>query len=163
MLRILSIPKPKLLNLRPYFVIFLCAILAAGCKKDSGCTKFGTDNYNPEAVIDDGSCIETRDKFLGNFQINSDCFVDNYMRTISVTSERYAVTISNLADTLGTVNANVFGTDITIELQSLGTGITVEGAGLYIEENQLSISYRIRDTRSGTEVIHDCFEVCTKQ
>ena len=141
----------------------MCAILASGCKKDSGCTEFGTDNYDPEAVIDDGSCIETRDKFIGDFLVSSDCFAADYARTISVTSERYSVTISNLADTLGTVNADVFGTDITIVLQAIVPGLTVEGAGLYTEENQVSISYRIRDTRSGTEVIHDCLEVCTKQ
>lgn len=156
-------PKPKRVTFRPFLAIFLCAILASACKKDSGCTQFGTDNYDPEAVIDDGSCIETRDKFLGDFQVSSDCFADNYMRVISVTSEQYTVTISNLADTLGTVNAQVFGTDITIEPQILGTGISVEGAGLFVNENQLSLSYRIRDSRSGTEVIHDCFEVCTKQ
>jgi len=136
--------------------------LCAGCKKDSGCTEFGTDNYDPEAVIDDGSCIETRDKFLGNFQVSSDCIADDYARAIEVTSERYAVTISNLADTLGTVRADVFGANITIALQTLGTGITVEGAGVYVEENQISLSYRIRDSRSGTEVIQDCFELCTK-
>ena len=162
-MRTLPRPKPKLLTLRPYLAIFLCAILASGCKKNSGCTEFGTDNYDPEAVIDDGSCIETRDKFLGNFQVSSDCIADDYMREVSVTSKRYTVAISNLSDTLGTVNAEVFGTDITIELQSLGTGITVEGAGLYVEENTISISYRIRDSRSGIEVIYDCFEVCTKQ
>lgn len=162
-MRTLSRPKPKLLTLRPYLAFFLCAILVSGCNKDSGCTKFGSDNYNPDAVIDDGSCIETRDKFLGNFQVSSNCIVDDYARQISATSKRYTVTISNLADTLGEANAEVFGTDITIEPQSLGTGITVEGAGLYVEDNIISLSYRIRDSRSGTEIIHDCFELCTKQ
>ena len=162
-MRILPRPKPVFLTLRHSFAFFLFAFLAYGCKKNSGCTEFGTDNYDPEAVIDDGSCIETRDKFIGDFRVNSDCFAADYTRTISVTSERYSVTISNLADTLGTVNAGVFGTDITIEPQSLGAGITIEGAGIYVEENQVSLSYRIRDSRSGTEVIHDCFEVCTKQ
>ena len=162
-MRTLPRPKPKRVTFRPYLVIFLCAILVSGCKKESGCTKFGTDNYDPEAVIDDGSCIEARDKFLGDFQVNSDCIADNYQRTISITPSRYVVTISNLADTLGTVDADVFGNDITIALQSLGTGISVEGAGLYIEDNQISLSYRIRDTRSGIEIIHDCFELCTKQ
>lgn len=151
------------MTFKPYLVFFLSALLVTGCKKESGCTKFGTDNYNPDAVIDDGSCIEARDKFLGDFVVNSDCISSVYTRTISATAQRYVVTLSNIADTLGSIDAHVAGTEITIEPQIIAENISIEGAGLYVEENQISISYRIRDMRSGTEVIHDCFELCTKQ
>lgn len=72
------------------------------------------------------------------------------------------VVISNLADTLGAVDARVYGDNITIELQTVQPSITVEGAGVYSEENAISLSYRIRDSRSGTEVITDCLEWCSK-
>jgi hypothetical protein len=141
-------------------IILLVAV--SSCKKNAGCTDFGTENYDPEAIINDGSCILIRDKFLGNFQVSSDCFSSNYSRTISITQNEYVVTISNLADTLGNVEAHVYGNNITIEPQSVHTSIIIEGAGVYVEENQISLSYKIRDSSSGTEVIHDCFELCTK-
>jgi len=147
--------------LRFLWTILLLAFISS-CKKQAGCTDFGTENYDPEAIIDDGSCILVRDKFLGSFQVSSDCFSDDYLRTISVTQNKFIVTISNLADTLGNVEAQVYGENITIERQSVSTSITVEGAGVYTEDNKISLSYRIRDLRNGSEVIHDCFELCTK-
>ncbi len=137
-------------------------ILFAGCKNE-GCTDFGAENYDPEAAINDGSCILTRDKFLGLFQVSSDCFADDYFRTISATQNEYLVVITNLADTLGDVEARVFGKNITIDVQTVGNMITIEGAGVYVEDDAISITYRVRDSRSGTEVIHDCMEWCAKQ
>ena len=132
------------------------------CKKYSGCTEFGSENFDPKAVVDDGSCIHLRDKFIGNFSVNSDCFADNYRRTFAEAVDDYSVIISNLADTLGSVQAQVYGKNLTIELQTIQPSITVEGAGVYTEENAISLSYRIRDSRNGTEVITDCLEWCSK-
>jgi len=145
-----------------YALLFLIATAINGCKKHSGCTEFGSENFDPEAIVDDGSCIHIRDKFIGNFSVNSDCFSNNYNRNITETQDEYMVVISNLADTLGAVDARVYGDNITIELQTVQPSITVEGAGVYSEENAISLSYRIRDSRSGTEVITDCLEWCSK-
>ncbi len=136
--------------------------LVVSCKKHTGCTEFGSENFDPEAVIDDGSCIHIRDKFIGNFTVNSDCFADNYQRTIVEAIDDNTVVISNLADTLGSVNARVYGENITIELQTVQPSVKVEGAGVYTEDDTISISYRIRDSRSGTEIITDCLEWCSK-
>ena len=142
--------------------IFLIATAFIGCKNE-GCTNFAAENYDPDATSNDGSCILTRDKFLGEFNVNSDCFANDYPRNISTTQNEYVVVISNLADTLGDVQASVFGENITIELQTISNLITVEGAGVYVTENQtISMTYRIRDNRNGMEVIHDCFETCSK-
>lgn len=137
-------------------------MIAVGCKKNAGCTKFGTENYDPDAVINDGSCILVREKFLGTFEVTSDCFENSYLRSISATTSEFVVTISNLADTLGTVQARVYGENITIDLQPIQTGVSIEGAGVFMEEGRISISYRIRDSRSGVELIRDCFEFCDK-
>ncbi len=134
------------------------------CKKNAGCTEFGAENYDPEAVVNDGSCIAVSDKFVGSFQVNSNCFADNYIRQITATSNDYIVVISNLADTLGSVEAHVAGLNITIDEQTVGTFITVEGAGIYVAENNaISLSYRVRDSRTGTAIISDCLEWCSKQ
>ncbi|MCF8278430.1 MAG: hypothetical protein K9J17_17010 [Flavobacteriales bacterium] len=144
------------------FWLLLIGMAAVGCKENAGCTEFGSENYDPDAVINDGSCISVRDKFIGSFDVSSDCISANYNRTISAALNESTVTISNLADTLPEVEAKVFGQNITIESQSVHPSITVEGAGVFTEDSTLSISYRIRDNRSGIQVIHDCFEVCTK-
>ena len=153
--------KPSITELRLVWLL-LIVTLASACKKNAGCTKFGTENYDPDAIVDDGSCILARDKFLGQFNVSSDCFSDNYQRTISATSDEFVVTISNLADTLGNVDARIYADNITIDLQTIRTGVTIEGAGVFQEEGVVSISYRIRDSRSGIEIIHDCFEQCDK-
>lgn len=69
-----------------------------------------------------------------------------------------------MVDTLGSVEAHVTGINITIDVQTVGTFLTIEGAGVYVEENDaISMSYRVRDTQTGTEIIHDCVEWCSKQ
>ncbi len=153
-----------IIGLRPVFTLLLVFIGMAGCKQHSGCTEFGAENYDPDAVLNDGSCIAVSDKFIGNFSVSSDCFQDDYNRQITATSDDHLVIISNLADTLGNVQAQVAGVNITIDVQTVGTFITVEGAGVYVKDNDaISMSYRVRDTRTGTEIIHDCIEWCSKQ
>ncbi len=144
-------------------VFVIAAFFLNSCNRKEGCNAFGAENYDSEATIDDGSCIEVRDKFLGSFIVSSDCFTQSYLRTIEITSERFIVSISNISDTLGLVNARVSMNNIIIDPQIVRNGITIDGAGVYdTTANAVSLSYRIRDIRSGTEVIHNCLEWCTK-
>ncbi|MFC2176097.1 hypothetical protein ACFLR1_03920 [Bacteroidota bacterium] len=115
-----------------------------------------------QAVVNDGSCIEVRDKFLGKFSVSSDCFGKNYTREITSGEERFGVVISNLADTLGQVEAWVSGLNITIDSQTISSNIIIEGAGVYETEDVIALSYRIRDSRSGKEILYDCLERCVK-
>jgi hypothetical protein len=133
-----------------------------GCDKNSGCTQFGSENFDPDAITDDGSCIHIRDKFIGTFVVTSDCTSGQYEVLISEAQDDYTVAISNLADSLETLEARVYGDNITIDRQVIGTGVTIEGAGTYVEEATVSLSFRIRDTRSGSQVITDCLEWCSK-
>jgi len=151
---------------RSFIALPLVLTLVLGldsCGKDAGCNVFGAENYSPDAVIDDGSCIEVRDKFIGQYSVTSDCMVGAYLRTIRETSDRFIVEITNIGDTLGTVTAEVAGPNITIHVQPVRNNVTVEGAGLYFpEENKLSISYTVRDSRSGSLVAFDCLDNCLK-
>jgi len=147
------------LNLGTAALILMLSV-SYGCKKHAGCTKFGSENYEPDAVIDDGSCIHVTDKFIGSFSVRSDCFVQPYERTIDRTTEEFVVTITRIADTLGTAKARVYANNITIDRQTLRPGISVEGAGLF-KNGVISLSYRIRDVRTGSEYITDCLETCT--
>jgi len=143
--------------------LLMVILLLASCGKDRGCNRFGSENYDPDAVIDDGSCIEMRDKFLGLYSVSSDCRAGAYLRSVSETSDRFIVEVTNIGDTLGTVTAEVIANNITIERQTVRTNVTVEGAGIYDSDlNQLSLTIRIRDRRSGTEVITNCLDRCSK-
>ena len=142
--------------------LLLFTVFGFGCKQESGCTEFGSDNFNADAIVDDGSCIPARGKFLGNFQVSSDCFTSLYSTVISEEANDYEVTISNLADTLVDIKAEVFLKEITIENQVVGLGVSIEGAGISISEDTISLSYRIRDVRGGTEQVFDCFEELTR-
>lgn len=141
------------------------ALLLVGCGKQRGCNVFGTENYDPEAIVDDGSCIEMREKFLGQYVVTSDCINGAYIRTISETSDRFIVEISAIGDTLGKVKARVSGANLVLEpeRQTVRSFVTVEGAGLFDEENGiLNMSVRIRDSRTGTLVITNCLDRCVK-
>lgn len=48
--------------------IFGMTLLGTSCDDISGCTDRTADNYNPDAVRDDNSCINARDKFLGVYK-----------------------------------------------------------------------------------------------
>lgn len=137
------------------------AFTITSCKKEVGCTKFGSDNYNPDAIIEDGSCILARDKFLGTFNVQSDCS-DNYVLEIIPTVNDSKVLILNLADSLGEIEANIYDQNITIEQQQLNQFVTVEGAGVHLAEDSVSLSFRIRDFRNGGPDIYDCFELFLK-
>ncbi|MBI1289282.1 MAG: hypothetical protein GC178_17075 [Flavobacteriales bacterium] len=147
----------------PYICIGIFMLFAAsGCKKNAGCTQFGSENYNPDAVFDDGSCILERDKFLGTFHVSSDCQND-YSCVISEGPGDFKVVFLGLADTLGEVDAKVYGQNITIEQQVVNSHVTIEGAGVYVADNGISLSYRMRYNSGGTETIYDCLESMTKQ
>lgn len=133
-----------------------------GCNRNSGCTEFGSENYDSDAVVDDGSCVNFRDKFIGVFNVNSDCITDGYQLTIQEGQSDNEVTISNLSDTLNVLTARVYGDNITIDLQTVATSVNLEGAGVYVDTNAISLSYRFRDSRTGAEVQTDCIEWCSK-
>lgn len=63
------------------FLLFFCLLLVGACSSDEdieGCTNPSSDNYNPSATIDDGSCLLERDIFLGNYQgAFADCSPNN--------------------------------------------------------------------------------------
>ena len=144
-------------------MLFVFTVFAVGCKQEDGCTKFGSDNYNPDAVIDDGSCIPARDKFLGDFRVTSDCFDNPYTISISEEIDEREVIISTLSDTLSDIKGIVVLQDITIERQTVGIGISIEGAGTSISQDTIELSYRIIDVRNGNEQTYDCFEELVRQ
>jgi hypothetical protein len=51
-----------------HVLLFSGALLALNsCLPEPGCMDLTAENYNPEAEENDGSCIDSRDKLIGNF------------------------------------------------------------------------------------------------
>ncbi len=79
--------KIQFLNARTFLQLSMLILIGAmlslqSCKKDkpepiAGCMDPQSDNYNPDAEVDDGNCVPWREKFLGTFTLNGGtCITD---------------------------------------------------------------------------------------
>jgi hypothetical protein len=59
-------------------VLMLAMTIFSGCEEETGCTERNSDNYNPDAVREDGTCINSRDKFLGVYRTIHVCDLDTF-------------------------------------------------------------------------------------
>jgi hypothetical protein len=145
--------------------IALLALLAltSGCAVE-GCTNPFSDNYNPEATEDDGSCVLAREKFLAQYSVTEACPSGNYsfnMNIAASTTADDAVILNNLGDFGQAVNGTVSGTSITIPNQNIsdqGFTISINGSGS-INGNLLIINYSYDFSGTG----ETCSMNCTKQ
>lgn len=143
----------------------LLALLAltSGCAVE-GCTNPFSDNYNPEATEDDGSCVLAREKFLAQYNVNEACPSGNFTYTINIvasTTADNAVIINNLGGSNAPVNATVDGNSITIPNQNItsqGLAISLNGSGA-LNGNLLIINYTFNLAGGG----ESCSMNCTKQ
>jgi len=56
--------------MRTFFVCTLLiavVVFASSCNNSTGCIEATADNFNAEAKKDDGTCIPSRDKLIGNY------------------------------------------------------------------------------------------------
>lgn len=134
----------------------------SGCSKQQGCTDFSSPNYNPDALVDDGSCIPMNQKFLGTWDVQSDCSDVGYYRSITPHQDKFGVSVTNLGRNLGAVSARISEDNITIPSQSVSAFIVIEGAGVMLSNGFMRLSYRVRDSSSGQVVIYDCMDEMSK-
>ena len=78
--------------MKPYFKIItyrfiFCLSLSTttSCSK-KGCTNPKSDNYNPDAKKDDGTCVPWRNKFIGSFSSVDDCTTTGSIYTLTITN-----------------------------------------------------------------------------
>ncbi|MFT4525962.1 MAG: hypothetical protein ACI85F_002120 [Bacteroidia bacterium] len=71
--------------LTPVFsvLILIVGLGLTGCEEEIGCTNRNSDNYNPDAVRDNGTCINARDKFLGVYRAVHVCDLDTFNGELS--------------------------------------------------------------------------------
>lgn len=120
------------------------------CDKIEGCTDPTAENYNPEAELENATCVTQRRKFTGLFGASDGCNIapaaQNYFVEIRNSNFNLDdILIFNLGDFFANaVVATVNRTEFTIERQDPdadGHYITGEGS---IVGNQITLQYRIR-------------------
>lgn len=149
----------------------------SGCEEEVGCTNRRADNYNPDAVTDDGTCINARDKFLGIYSVLQICWPDTLLpqpRYITVAEddlrveEKDDVKLLNFAfDSLTsvTIRALIDKNTLTIPRQDLGVGennipMVFTGEGHIDDDRYLTILYSIH-LPNGDPVRENCVIFCT--
>lgn len=133
------------------FVVAVLAILSTGmltsCQPE-GCTDPQSDNYDPKAKVNDGSCVPWRDKFTGNFSGNNAC-AGSPEQVISIVvtpsgSQDDGIVISVPSAGL-LFTAKVASTDgISIPQQTISyqnSTVDITGSGILKNGTELNISY----------------------
>ncbi len=143
----------------PYFICF--ATIFGSCSQKEGCTEFGAENYDPDAVMNDGSCVRIYDKFVGDYMVDSDCFDEFYGLKITRTNDEYIVSIEGLADTLPPIDAEIIAGDLVIRQLEIRHHVYLEGAGKAIDGG-ISMSYHVRDESGSQTTYQDCLQWCSE-
>ncbi len=164
--------RKALNHIIPALVVVACGmtIVLSGCREETGCTNRKADNYNPDAVRDDGSCINARDKFLGVYRILHINWPDSFPNYLDGTPRYMVIAEDNLREVKDDIKFLNFGQDsitvralvdknfITIPRQNLSSGnlkLIYWGEGHIDDDYHLTILYNTT-LEDGTSVCKDC-------
>jgi hypothetical protein len=147
-------------------------VVMTSCREEVGCANRTADNYNPDAVRDDGSCVSARDKFLGVYDVLHICWPDTMLptpryMTIAEDDLRVAeddVKLLNFGADSITVRALVNKHFLTIPSQNLsvrGVPMKFKGEGHIDNEGYLTFLYSTW-LMNGQIVSEDCVIFCQR-
>lgn len=165
--------KGKLKRISPMLMLLAALATASclsSCKEEVGCTTRTSDNYNPDAVRDDGSCINARDKFLGIYSILHINWPDSFPNHLNPQVRYMTIAQDDLREQEDDIKILNFGSDsltvralvsrhtIRIPRQDLsvrGIPMTFRGEGHIDDNGYLTILYSTWLTSNGQPVITD--------
>lgn len=143
------------------FMAALPALLAASlsmtaCQKEKGCKDSSSINYNPDAVVDDGSCEYPYTRFLGTYAVtenysSSGCGSgsDSYTLIISEGSYYSEIIVTGLGGGMASVKFIVEGNTMQSPYQEavnspIGYLDLDEGIGV-LSGNTIILNYTVDD------------------
>ncbi|MDX2283453.1 MAG: hypothetical protein NW241_04790 [Bacteroidia bacterium] len=144
----------------PALLAALVLTFASGCKPE-GCTDANADNFDPDAQVDDGSCVLAREKFIATYNVNEACPSGNFTYSITITASSTGtngVIVSNFGNFGQPVNGTVNGSSISIPSQTVtasGVAVTVNGTGS-INGTILTINYQYNFAGGGESCTMNC-------
>lgn len=133
----------KIVYLRFVIVSLITLSIIGACKKEEGCTDELSENFNPDAVIDDGSCIYARDKYLGTYNAVQACVYDgdtSYVMEITQGPNVDEIIFENFFNLNVNIVAKVVKNNFSFKDEQ--KGIVFEGDG-YIVNDKVSISFEV--------------------
>ena len=135
------------------FLIISITLIFSSCKKEMGCIDPSAYNYNPDAQVDDGSCIAT---VLGCLESNA----INYSLDANVSDESclYAFNIAqgvwNITPDCDEIEIPLIGTiSLNDQLPETIEVLGQEDSTLYIEIDDISINGQVDN--SGNVIVHE--------
>lgn len=109
-----------------------------------------SDNYDPEAKKDDGSCTPWRNKFIGTYAATETCTgegPDSFTLTVTPSSTSEQGLIFSFAGAGVTFSGTVTGrTTLSIPTQQInidGNAFTLSGTGTISETDLLRLTYTV--------------------
>jgi hypothetical protein len=143
-------------------LVLSVGFLTVGCEKDvEGCTDPAAETFNPDANIDDGTCIYARDKFLGTYQVTEACTSGDYSYSIIITESSTsidAIVIGNFGNFSTTVNlVATVNSSSDISFQYTQDGVTFAGGGT-LTGNTMTLTYQ-----ASGGFTDSCTMTCLKQ
>lgn len=130
-------------------VFTLLGITALTSCQKGGCTVEQSDNYDPEAKKDDGSCIPWRNKFIGTYAVTETCTGDTPVSftlviSASSTSETGLIFTNPSGFTFfGNVTARTMLTIPNQQVNVDGDAFNLSGSGTIDDNALLRLTYTI--------------------
>ena len=165
--------KDKLKHISFVLMLFGAIVIASGmsgCKEEIGCTTRTSDNYNPDAVRDDGSCINARDKFLGIYSVLHINWPDSFPNQLNQQTRLMTIAQDDLREQEDDIKILNFGADsLTVralvnrqtlriprqDLSVRGIPMTFRGEGHIDNDGYLTIVYSTWLTGGSQQLVID--------